>query len=231
MLRHAFFAVTSSCLALVSLGQTPAALSPKPVKVAFLISDRFNVMDFAGAWEVFGDSFKDKNALYEVYTVAESNAPIHSVGGMIVTPSYTFADAPKPDLVVIGAQKGSSPATMDWLRKQNAQGVNLMSVCTGASKLAEAGLLDGKEATTHHEYIAGFQQRYPKTKWLSSKRYVRVTPTITTSGGLTSGIDLALHTVAEQFGEEVATATARYMEYEGDGWHTKKLEATAEPAR
>lgn len=223
MLRKLFLVVACCSLVLASLGQSAPATPPAVrVKVAFLISERFNVMDFAGAWEVFNDSVKGNEGLFEVYTVAENKTTLHSGGGMLVTPSYSFADAPKPDIIVIGAQSGSSPATMEWLNKQNAQGTNLMSVCTGASKLAQAGLLDGKEATTHHDYIAGFEKRYPKTKWLTSKRYVQVTPTITTSGGLTSGIDLALHTVAERFGDDVATATARYMEYESEGWRTNK---------
>ena len=93
-----------------------------------------------------------------------------------------------------------------------------MSVCTGASKLARSHLIDGKKATTHHQYIEQFKQMFPDVDWQKSKRYVRAADNIYTAGGLTSGIDLALHIVAKRFGTDVAQATADYMEYHSDGW-------------
>jgi transcriptional regulator GlxA family with amidase domain len=79
-------------------------------------------------------------------------------------------------------------------------------------------LIDGKKATTHHEYIDLFKQQFPDVDWQKSRRYVRSAENIYTAGGLTSGIDLALHIVATRFGNQVAQATADYMEYHSDGW-------------
>jgi transcriptional regulator GlxA family with amidase domain len=94
----------------------------------------------------------------------------------------------------------------------------VMSVCTGAFKLGEAGLLDGKKATTHHDFYDAFAKRNPKVQLLRSKRYVQADEVVFTAGGLSSGIDLALHIVELYFGREAAERTARYMEYQGTGW-------------
>jgi transcriptional regulator GlxA family with amidase domain len=93
-------------------------------------------------------------------------------------------------------------------------------VCTGARKLALSGLLDGKQATTHHDFIADFRVSYPKVHWLDSQRFVRAGDRLYTAGGLTSGIELALHLVAQRFGQQTAQATADYMEYRGRDWQS-----------
>ena len=154
---------------------------------------------------------------FELFTVGASKDPIETSGGMTVVPQYTFADAPVPDIVVVGAQRGA-PALSDWLRQMRGKARIVMSVCTGAFKLAEAGLLDGKPATTHHDFYEPFSERYPKVKLVRSKRYVQADDVVYTGGGLSSGIDLALHVVELYFGREAAERTARYMEYESDGW-------------
>jgi transcriptional regulator GlxA family with amidase domain len=214
-------------LTMVLTAQLPAQQTPKEVRVAFVISDNFDMIDFAGPWEVFqdvmlippGKTVHDDHAMpFTLYTVSDSTNPVSSSDGAKLIPAYTFANAPKPDIVVIGAQSSNSLALMEWLRKQAADKVTLMSVCTGASKLARSHLIDGKKATTHHEYIDHFKEQFPAVEWQPSKRYVRSADNIYTAGGLTSGIDLALHLVAKRFGNEVAQATADYMEYHSDGW-------------
>lgn len=200
------------------------------VKVAFAISDHVNVMDVAGPWEVFADtSLKDAQGKdvspYELYTVSAGTGPLHSDGanhpGLTVTPDYSFADAPRPDIVVVPAQQGS-PELEAWLKKIHAQNVTIMSVCTGAFKLAQAGLLDGKQATTHHWYFGNFAREFPDVKLMKDMRYVQADPVTFTAGGLTSGVDLALHLVAERFGRDTAQQTANFMEYLGTGWKTNR---------
>jgi transcriptional regulator GlxA family with amidase domain len=104
------------------------------------------------------------------------------------------------------------------LRQVASRADVVMSVCTGAFKLGGAGLLDGKEATTHHDYDEEFAATYPRAKLVRAKRFVQSDAVVATAGGLTSGIDLALHAVERYFGRNVAQRTADYMEYEGTGW-------------
>lgn len=192
------------------------------INVAFVMTENANVIDHAGPWEVFQDVMFDRNGQhmmpFRLYTVSESRAPIRTTGGMQVVPDYTFDDAPQPQIVVIGAQRGRSEKMMNWLRTQHKKADIVMSVCTGAFKLGLAGLLDGKPATTHHDFYDSFSEQFPKVKLQKSKRFVQADEKIYTSGGLTSGVDLALHIVELYFGRETAQQTATYMEYEGDGW-------------
>ena len=199
-----------------------------PIKVAFVLSPGATVVDFAGPWEVFQDVMLDDHGdmvmPFDLYTVAPSKDPIHTSGGsaphgMSITPDYTFADAPEPDVVVIGAQSGG-PGLSAWLQKLHTDHKVMLSVCTGAFKLAQAGLLDGKPATTHHWYYDRFSQSFPDVKLQRSVRYVQADPLTLTAGGLTSGVDLALHVVAEFYGDDVAQKTADYMEYQSTGWKT-----------
>jgi len=92
-----------------------------------------------------------------------------------------------------------------------------MSVCTGAAMLAEYGLLDGKTATTHHAYQQSMKKTYPAVRFVSGTRFVE-NDKIATAGGLTSGVDLALHIVARYYGNEVAQVTAGILEYRGELW-------------
>jgi transcriptional regulator GlxA family with amidase domain len=190
------------------------------IPVAFVISEGATMIDFAGPWEVFQDvhvegrgADMDAHMPFRLYTVSDSRAPIRTSGGMQVVPDYTFEDAPAAAIVVVGAQGGRSKAMLDWLRRASTRSQVLMSVCTGAYKLGMAGLLDGKKASTHHDFWDDFQKRFPKVSLERGVRYVQSDKTIFTAGGLTSGIDLALHIVELYFGHEVAARTAEYMEY------------------
>ncbi len=83
--------------------------------------------------------------------------------------------------------------------------------------LAQYGLLDGLTATTHHLFAADMQKQYPAVHFVSGTRFVDH-GRIATAGGLTSGIDLALHVVARYYGQEVAKVTAHTLEYRGELW-------------
>ena len=194
---------------------TPPASEPIPV--AFVLSEGATIIDFAGPWEVFQDvSVHGHHHAFELYTVSETKDPIVASGGMRIVPDHTFADAPQPKVIVVPAQRGSA-AGVEWLRKAS-QGADLtMSVCTGAFQLARAGLLDGRKATTHHEFYNQLARSHPKVDVQRDLRWVEG-PRIATAGGLTSGIDLALRVVARYFGEDVAERTAVYMEHTGQGF-------------
>ena len=206
------------------------AKTPHAVRVAFVISEQFDMIDFAGPWEVFSDVMTYPNGVMQMpvhtYTVAASKKPISS-GDSALVAQYTFADAPQPDIIVVPAQAGS-PELLEWLRNQNARHATIMSVCTGARQLAAAGLLDGHPATSHHLRLEDLKKTYPKVQWVGGRRWVQVTDNIYTSGGLTSGIDLALHLVELKLGRKAAQDTVDYLEYRGDAWKNPLLAAQAQ---
>jgi len=205
------------------LDSHPIVPLPSPGKnripVAFVLSEGAEVVDFAGPWGVFEYAFPPvaETQPFQLYTVAESSAPLKVSGGMTIVPDYSFSNAPQPKVIVVPAMGEPGAAMLDWL-KQVYRGTDLtMSVCNGAFVLAKAGLLSGKEATTHHGSITLFAADFPDIKVKRGARFVD-TGNIATAGGLTSGVDLALHVVERYYGREEAEKTATRLEYQGQGW-------------
>jgi transcriptional regulator GlxA family with amidase domain/YHS domain-containing protein len=152
-----------------------------------------------------------------VCTPSPKTAPIQAGGGMKIIPDYRFANAPTPKVIVIPAQHEPSKAVLDWIR-QSSKGTDVtMSVCTGAFVLAKTGLLSGKSATTFHGAFGRFAMQFPDIELKRGARFVE-NGNLATAGGLSSGIDLALHVVERYYGREVAQQTAYTMEYQGQGW-------------
>lgn len=189
------------------------------IRVAFIISRGAVVIDFCGPWEVFQDTNVPgrKGPLFDLYTVAESLQPVEASAGMRIVPDYTFANAPSPNVIVIPAQRGQSEAMLNWIRQASKKADLTMSVCIGANVLAATGLLVDRPATTHHNSYGRFAAANPNVHVQRGVRFVD-DGNIASAGGLSSGIDLALHVVDRYFGREVATQTAYYMEYQGEGW-------------
>jgi transcriptional regulator GlxA family with amidase domain len=194
------------------------------IDVAFTIADGATIIDFCGPWEVFqdvmifgsGGNHGDHHMPFRLHTVAATSEPITASGGMRIIPDHTFDDVPEPDLIVVPALRGND-ALHDWLRATKDKTDVTLSVCTGAFQLARAGLLDGLQATTHHDFYDTFAKEFPKVELERGLRFVE-TEHIATAGGLTSGIDLALRVVERYFGRKQAERTAEYMEYTGEGW-------------
>lgn len=200
-----------------------AALVPLPrrerIRVAFMLGDNANVIDTAGPWEVFQDVMLHggiHHHPFELYTVAPEDRLLRMTGGLQVKPDYAIGDAPQPQVIVVPAHR-STDESRAWLARASAGTDVTMSVCTGAFQLARAGLLKGVPATTHHDFFDGFAKEFPDVELRRGLRFVD-SGRIATAGGLTSGVDLALHIVARYFGTDVAAATATYMEYASDAW-------------
>jgi putative intracellular protease/amidase/YHS domain-containing protein len=202
--------------------QPPARLQPPdagPIPVAFPISRGAVVIDFCGPWEVFESVNVNgrKGPEFQPYTVAETASPVTVSGGMQIVPNYTFQTAPQPRVIVVPAQDGAGEAALNWIRRAGRSADLSISVCTGAFVLAKAGLLSGKTATTHHNAYAQLAMDYPDVHVRRGARFVEA-GSVATSGGLSSGIDLALRVVERYYGHEAALKTADYMEYQGQGW-------------
>ena len=195
------------------------------LNVAVFIFDDVEVLDFAGPFEVFSRTRlvpgvesrrQTESAPYNVFTVAERREPILATGGLRVTPEYDFAAAPPIDVLVVPGGWGTRkllehPSVLEWIQK-TASGARLVSsVCTGALLLARTGLLRGRRATTHWASLDLLATMDPTVKVERAVRFVQDGPM--TSAGVSAGIDMALAVVEGMYGKEVATDTARYMEY------------------
>jgi transcriptional regulator GlxA family with amidase domain len=179
-----------------------------------LVFDGMEILDFAGPSEVFASA-----PGFEVYTVAAAAAPVLSQGFVTITPKYTLANCPAPDIVVVPGGSTDAIAQNEsivrWVQACATRADVMLSVCTGAALFSKAGLLDGKKATTFHRYIDELQRITPKATILRNTRFVDNGQVITTAG-ISAGIDGALHVVANLRGEDVAQQTAQHMEY--DKW-------------
>src|SRR5262245_40033753 len=187
-----------------------------PLTVAFAISKGTTWIDWVGPQAVFQtwhyDPVQKKHLpRSKLFTVGPSLEPVDKL-----IPDYTYETAPSANVVVVPAQSGS-PELQAWLRKAHETADVTMSVCTGAKHLARAGLLSGKRATTHHEAIDEFKTAFPDVEWVRGVRFVEEQK-ISTGGGLTAGIDLALRVLDRYFGREEARIVAEHLEYQGTGW-------------
>ncbi len=211
-----------------TMGQSaPSAAQKQPTaktNVAIFIFDGVQIIDYAGPYEVFG------GARFNVYTVAPQKQPITTIYGMKVTPDYDFSNHPKPDILVIpgGGRSSANPSSwkpglpveddpriFKWVQDTAAQSQYVLSVCNGAFTLARAGLLDGLSATTTMPFLARLKEVAPRTKVITDKRWVD-NGKIVTSGGLSAGIDAALHVVAKVLGPGDAQFLALGLEYRWD---------------
>lgn len=193
------------------------------IRVGIPISQGTTVIDFAGPWDAFrsvmvpdrGSSMEDQMP-FQLVMISNNLEPVTVEGEMKLVPHYTFANVPECKVVVVPAQKGSEEMRQ-WLRKMEPTTDVMMSVCVGVMHLAKAGLLDGKSATIHHDHYDRFAKEYPRIDVKRGVRFVE-NEKISTSGGETCGIDLALRVIERYFGHAVAARTADYMEYQGKGW-------------
>jgi len=184
---------------------------PDQKKVAILVFNGVEILDYTGPYEMFGAANCD------VYTVAATRDPVTTAMGMTVVPKYTFADAPQPDVLVVpgGGVKGAcaSLTTIRYVKATTAHTRQTMSVCNGAFILATAGLLDGLTATTTNGNIPKLAAQFPTLKVVRDQRYVDNGHIVTTAG-LSAGIDGALHVIAKLFGTGYAQAVALGEEYD-----------------
>jgi transcriptional regulator GlxA family with amidase domain len=180
--------------------------------IAFYLQPGVEVLDFAGPMEVFA------YAGHKVFTVSKTREPIMSQGILKVTPDYSIDDAPHADIVAFFGGNADNAyedqEVIAWVK--NLQDIEMhFSVCTGALVLAEAGLLDGKTATTFHGQLNKLTNDYPQVIVKRDVRFVD-NGTVITTAGVSAGIDGALHLVARLQGLEKAERVAFYMEY--DKW-------------
>lgn len=187
--------------------------------VAILIFDEVEVLDFCGPFEVFSVTGRhDNENPFEVYTVAEKDAPVFARNRLSVNPRYTLTNCPKPDILIIPGGFGTrremhNQVVIDWIREKAVDAELVLSVCTGSLLLAKAGLLEGLSATTHHGAIDILREVAPNTNIQSDRRYID-NGRVIVSAGVSAGIDMSFYVVGKLLGRDVALETAHYIEYD-----------------
>lgn len=200
----------------------------KQYKVGILLFDYVDALDFAGPYEVFNlttyssndvkklftNQLKDKP--FSVSTVSQDGRQITVHNGLQVTPNYSFSNAPLYDIVIIpgGPLKAlklveGNKEIIAWIQSYSDK--LIASVCTGAFFLAQAGILNGKKATTNRVALNLLARSFPEVEVISGVKFVDEGNVIT-AAGISAGIQMALHVVSKLFDEETAKRTAHTIE-------------------
>jgi transcriptional regulator GlxA family with amidase domain len=182
--------------------------------IGFLIFPDFQLLDTAGPIAAFEIASRYGAGAYRLHILAASPGRVASSSGATLDAEGTEA-APALDTLMVAGGDGTRDAQTvstltPYVRNAAVAARRVASVCSGAFILAEAGLLDGRRATTHWSRTAGFAQRYPKVKLEPDRIFIR-DGDIWTSAGITAGIDLSLAMIAEDLGEEIARRTAQQL--------------------
>ncbi len=195
----------------------------KRKRVGILVFPNVEVLDFCGPYEVFSvtrldeERRRDESSPFEALLISESAEPVVATGGLRVIPDATLETCPPLDILVVpggwGTRKEvSNHRLLTWIAERAKQVEALTSVCTGAMLLGQAGLLDGRRATTHWRSLDRMRQAFPAVT-VEDELHVVEDGHVVTSAGISAGIDMALRVVARYFGEGIGRATARHMEY------------------
>ncbi|MFV2115155.1 GlxA family transcriptional regulator [Micromonospora sp. LOL_025] len=181
--------------------------------VAVLVLDQVATFELGVLAEVFGtDRTADGFPGHRFHVCSPDGAPVRTSSGFHLTPHADLGPMEEADLVAVPAHHGTVvPATvLAALRRAADRGAYVFSVCSGAFVLGEAGLLDGRECTTHWRYVDELQRRHPTARVRCNSLYVQ-DDRLLTSAGTAAGIDACLHLIRQEHGSATATRLARRM--------------------
>jgi transcriptional regulator GlxA family with amidase domain len=210
-------------LAFPPLAHDAVPRQPAGMRYEVLLYDGFDELDALAPWEVLEGVSRGRGDLDVALVTLDGESQVRASHGTIITPHRALS-ARVDVLVVPGGGWGDRSKVGAWteyergvvpaaIRERHESGALIASVCTGAMLLAAAGLLEGRPAITHHSAIGDLEAAG------ASIIHARVVDDrdIVTAGGVTSGLDLALHLVERHFGAAVALAAERELEYERRG--------------
>jgi len=189
--------------------------------VGILMFDDVEVLDACGPFEVFSVANRvivrdGGEPAFDVVLVGIDDSPVCARGGMRIEVDGSLADGRYFDIVLVPGgvvdAVTDNAAALAWIARQSKTSELTASVCTGAFLLAAAGVLDERPVTTHWEDVAELRSRWPELDVRDDVRYLDQGD-IATSAGISAGLDLALHLVRRFVGADVATRTARQMDY------------------
>ncbi|MEO6080872.1 MAG: GlxA family transcriptional regulator [Steroidobacteraceae bacterium] len=185
-------------------------------RLGFIGYDNVTALDLIGPLEAFATANQcSGSTAYEMRVVSASGKPFRSEAGIRLGAHSSFADSPAFDTLLVPGGSGlrdpaiGQPVT-SFLKQRAAGTRRIVSVCTGLFALADAGLMDGRRATTHWRFADSFAKRFPRVRLDTDLIHLR-DGKFYTSAGVTAGIDLSLALIAEDLGEKVSLAVAREL--------------------
>ena len=186
------------------------------MNIGIYIYNQAEVLDFSGPFEVFSVANRLAKLGWNIWLVAEEESLVEARGVFQVKPHYSIQNVPELDvLIVVGGVHSDElrkTEVINWIRKTTEKTQITASVCTGAFLLAEAGLLDGLEVTTHWEDISDLHRNYKNLQVREGIRWIEQGK-LFTAAGISAGIDMSLELVSRLASAELAERTARQMEY------------------
>lgn len=183
--------------------------------IAFVVYPGLTLLDLAGPLQVMS-SMCERNSEYSVAVVSKDGEPIGVDVPMKIVPGATFKDVPEPAVLVVPGGEAPTVKAMgddsliEYIRHASTPAEYVCSVCTGSLILAAAGLLNGRQATTHwgcHKILDALGAKYVKKRWVQDEKYI-------TSAGVSAGIDMALYLVSKLTNEATALNVQLGIEYE-----------------
>lgn len=188
-----------------------------PRRVVVVVYPDIQSLDVSGPVEVFSMASRESGAdSYRFEIVAATKSPVRASSGLRLGVDAAIGDIRGPiDTLLVSGGEGVAAAITDdrlvnGVRRLAAKSRRVASVCSGAFLLAEAGLLDGRRATTHWSVCDAMANRYPKVTVDPDPIFVR-DGNVTTSAGVTAGMDLALALLEDDLGRAIALAVARRL--------------------
>jgi len=194
-------------------------IAPNHRKIFFVVFPNYQVIDVTGPMEAFGKA-NDYAGDYAITLLAKQAGPIQSSGPVTLVADKSYLAVTEPDLlnldtlIVCGGEGANHALTdkqlIEFITRASQQARRVVSICTGAFILAEAGLLDKRRATTHWDGVDLLARLYPEIEVESDPIYVN-DGRFWTSAGVTAGIDLSLALIEEDLGAQTALAIARRL--------------------
>lgn len=190
-------------------------------RAGIYIFNEVEVLDFAGPFEVLSIAeYPNKEKVFKVHTIAEKKEIISARNGLKVFPDIDISEALNInlDLIIIPGGYGAEeieikkPHIIEWIKRIEKNVAILASVCTGAFLLAEAGLLNNLDVTTHWMDLDRLEKEYKSVNVKRNTKFVD-NGKIITSAGISAGINMSHHIVTRLAGKGIADATLKRMEY------------------
>lgn len=190
-------------------------LSPKKIRIAVIAFDGITPFHLSVPSLVFGNAHDDQNEpSFSVVVCAIDKGPLRTSAGFTIEVEHDLSILKAADIVIMPSWhddcRDAPAALLDALRHAYKRGARMVGLCLGSFPLAEAGLLDGKTATTHWEAADSLATRFPKVKVDRDVLYV-ATEDVLTSAGVAAGLDCCLHLLRETRGAEIANKVARRL--------------------